>query len=523
LFSAAASAQTKISVFAPQQTGFDMNTNETTLGLEKMFNIDLQFETTTVDAAAAAEKRQISLASGSYPDVFMLIPWVDQFSRAELIKFGGQGVILPLDDLIEKYAPNLNAFFVKHPEYRALATAPDGKIWGLPQWNDCFHCSYASKLWINTDWLNKLGLTMPKTTEDMKNVLTAFKTKDPNGNGKADEIPLTSSKADVLIPYFMNAFTYDPRATDSQQNSLVLDGSKVAFGPAQDGWRKGLQYMASLFKDGLVDSGAFTQNRDAVKALGDNADAPIVGAATMLHPAILNTPDQADGRDQKYDPVPPLTGPDGTSYASFNLTSSPGATFVITNKATPEVQVAAIKMLDYFFTEGGAITTFFGPEGGEWKKPAEGDLALDPKVNPLYVQIPRDPNKPIPNLGWFALAQYAFDTDFRGAQVQPMDIHKMTGYERRLFEATVLYQGHEPKDKVFPYWLIWVPADQSEEVAQLQTNLTSYVTQSEAEFATGQRDINDDAAWADYLANLESLGLPRYLELYQAAYDAVKK
>lgn len=44
---------------------------------------------------------------------------------------------------------------------------------------------------INVEWLEKLYFDMPTTTEELKEVLIAFKTKDPNGNGKADEIPLS--------------------------------------------------------------------------------------------------------------------------------------------------------------------------------------------------------------------------------------------------------------------------------------------------------------------------------------------
>jgi len=60
----------------------------------------------------------------------------------------------------------------------------------------------------------------------------------------------------------------------------------------------------------------------------------------------------------------------------------------------------------------------------------------------------------------------------------------------------------------------------ADELAQLQVNLQNYVTQSNAEFITGQPDINDDAAGAAYLADIESLWQPRYLEIYQAGYDA---
>ncbi len=80
-----------------------------------------------------------------------------------------------------------------------MSTAPDGHIYALPQWADCYHCTYPDKLWINSTWLKKLGLQVPKTTEDLRNVLLAFKTKDPNGNGKADEIPMTTDVQDSSL------------------------------------------------------------------------------------------------------------------------------------------------------------------------------------------------------------------------------------------------------------------------------------------------------------------------------------
>ena len=100
--------------------------------LEEKFDVDLQFETTTYDSAAAGEKRQISLASGDYPDAYMLVPWVDQFNNDELVKLGGQGVLLPLDDLIGEDTPNIAAAFEDEPDFKELATSSDGNIWGLP-------------------------------------------------------------------------------------------------------------------------------------------------------------------------------------------------------------------------------------------------------------------------------------------------------------------------------------------------------------------------------------------------------
>lgn len=106
-----------------------------------------------------------------------------------------------------------------------MNTAPDGKIYGLTGLNECFHCSYPNKMWVNTKWLDQLNMKVPATTEEFKEMLKAFKTKDPNGNGKADEVPLSGSTENFgvhIIPYLMNGFIYD-----DDRNYLILNQGKV--------------------------------------------------------------------------------------------------------------------------------------------------------------------------------------------------------------------------------------------------------------------------------------------------------
>jgi putative aldouronate transport system substrate-binding protein len=509
-----------ITLFAPQGANGNLNNAWFTQHVEETLDLDLSFQTTTYDGNAARETRQISLASGDLPDVYMLVPWVDQFSKTELQRLANQGVIVPLNDLIEEHAPNIVQAFEETPEYKEFATAPDGNIYGMPQWNDCYHCSYSAKLWMRSDWLDELGLDVPTTTEEMREVLRAFKDEDPNGNGKADEIPLSGSTADLVLPYFMNAFLYTPQASDAFPSTLALNNGTVQLQASQDAWRDGLSYLASLFDEGLIDPGAFTDNRDALLAKGDNADAPLVGAATVQHPGLVVTLNQADGRDKDYDPVPPLTGPDGAQYATYNLPSIAGATFVITGEAGEETQVAAIKILDYMFSEEGHVLAQFGQEGIGWEPAADGEVALDETLEPTFRMIPGDPEQQAEAGGWGAMAQYNETEVFRNSQVADTDIYTADGFERRLFEATKLYEEHAAEDQIYPYWNVWFDPEVNSELATLQTNIEDYVNQSSLQFVTGQLDIDSDAEWDSYLQNLEGLGLSRYLELHQEAYEA---
>jgi putative aldouronate transport system substrate-binding protein len=507
-----------LDVFAPQAADWNLATNDFTQVVKQKFNLSIKWQTTTFDGGPAKEKRQISLASGDYPDLYLLIPWVDQFSQADLLKLANQGVVVPLNQLIDQYAPNVKKALDSTPEWKAMATAPDGKIYGMPQWVDCFHCTYQAKLWMNSAWLKKLGLEQPKTTEDMRKVLQAFKTQDPNGNGKADEIPLSADVRDVLIPYFMNAFIYDPQGTSGNNNStLVLNDGKVDIQANKDGWREGLKYLNSLYKDGLIDRGAFTQNPDALSQQGNHAGSVILGAATVLHPGIFVTTGSADGRDKQYDAVPPLTGPDGANYTGYNFPSAPGATFVLTSKATQEEQIQAIKLLDYMFTDEGQINAFWGKEGKTWMKPEPGDVALDKSLKPIFKQIPQKPGAKPPNSGWQALAQYNNTARYRNSEAIGTDIYSQEGYERRLYEATKLYAGKEDKSKIYPYWKVWIDPSLANEVATLQTNIDNYVQQNALQFVTGSKNIDTD--WDSYVKGLEGLGLKRYLEIQQTAYD----
>ena len=515
--------QEVITIFGEQGGQMDLNTNSFTLELEKKFGVDIDFQTTGYDSGAATEARQISLAGGELPEAYMLVPWASQFTQAELQRYGDQGVILPLNELIDEHAPNIVDALAEEPGFETLATAPDGKIWGLPQWNDCYHCSYPYKFWINTEWLANLGLEMPTTPDEFFDTMTAFKNGDPNGNGLADEIPITGSAQWSIVPYIMNAFIQNSFNTgagaNSQPISLGLDGHTVQMQTMQDGWREGLKFLNKLWAAGLVDSASFSQGGDTMQATGNTAGVPVVGGFTAIHTGIGMSIGQEDGREYQYNAMPPLNGADG-QLTTYQLPSVPGATFVITKAADEVEQKIIMEMMDYIFSPEGHVRAQQGEEGIGWRPAEEGEIALDPELEPTFVDIPPDEeNEADYNGSWGPMGQVFDTTEFRNSQVQPMDINTEEGFERRLFEATKLYEGLE-SDATFPYWNLWVPLEEASELASLTTNIESNVATATAEFTTGVRDPNDDGDWNAYLDGLKGLDVERYIEIWQAAYDA---
>jgi putative aldouronate transport system substrate-binding protein len=118
------------------------------------------------------------------------------------------------------------------------------------------------------------------------------------------------------------------------------------------------------------------------------------------------------------------------------------------------------------------------------------------------------------------MGQYNNTLAYRNAQVVPTDIYSEAGLERRLFQATKLYQGHEDKAQWFPQTSVWPDPSLSGELATLQTNLNSYVNQNQLAFITGSKNI--DTGWDAYVKGLDSTGMTRYLQIQQQAYDKYK-
>ena len=130
------------------------------------------------------EAKAAMLASGDLPDVLFKA----DLTTAEQMAYADAGVLIDLKPLLAEYAPNLWALLEAHPDWLQAVTLPDGKIVALPSINEL---SPQNAMWINQDWLTKLGLAMPTDWDSFVTVLQAFQTGDPNGNGKSDEIPLS--------------------------------------------------------------------------------------------------------------------------------------------------------------------------------------------------------------------------------------------------------------------------------------------------------------------------------------------
>jgi putative aldouronate transport system substrate-binding protein len=235
----------------------DYATNEFTKFYEQKTNVHIEWETCPNDSATLREKRNLLLAGGDYPDIF----FGAGITKDEEMIYGPQGVFIPLNSYIDKYSFEIKKMLDEVPFVKDSITASDGNIYTLPQVNDCYHCTMSQKMWINSTWLKNLDLRMPTTTQEFEEVLKAFKTRDPNGNGKADEIPLSGcipSWHTYLDGYLTCAFIY----TDGDETTArlyVTDDGKVETVVNKPEFKEAMAYINSLYAQGLIDPAAYTQ------------------------------------------------------------------------------------------------------------------------------------------------------------------------------------------------------------------------------------------------------------------------
>ena len=201
------------------------------------------------------------------------------FGDTELLKYAKQGVIINVEELIDTYMPNLQHVFEQAPEYRGMCEDEEGHIWALPWIEQLGYEKTAIQTvgnmsFINKDWLDFLGLSMPTTVDEFEAVLLAF--KDNADKLKAqfsidgDVIPMSCILNDGdQDPYILiNGFGEGYGDPDRGKHIAVTDEGKVVCVANSEGFKKGTQWLNKLYSEGLIDPEAFTQEWSTYVAKG---------------------------------------------------------------------------------------------------------------------------------------------------------------------------------------------------------------------------------------------------------------
>lgn len=458
--------------------------------LEKKTGTKVEFQ----HPPTGQEKDQFNLmlASGKLPDVIEY-GWGNAPKGADsLIK---EKRIIRLNELIDQYAPNLSKVLKEKPEFRKMITTDEGNIYVMPFLLGDEQLSSVNGPAIRKDWLDKLGLKPPTTIAEWETVLTAFRDKDPNGNGKKDEIPyLFTIKPDNEMDLnYMFVGAYGITA------DFYQEGGKVKYGPLDPQFKEYLTTMAKWYKDGLLDKDYATTDgklKDAKVTNNQLGSFSAYAGSGVGRYMSLMTP--ADPKVSIVGTTYPVlkTGDKALGQYTYPFT---GVGAAISSTAKNPEQI--IKWLDYKYGQEGSLLFNFGVEGQSYKMENGYPKYTDTILN--------NPNKlPITQ----AMAQY-FIANWSGPIVQ--DKRYIEQYftlpEQR--DAQKAWMAADHSKQMPP---ITLTSEESSKTSSIMNDVKTYRDEMINKFIMGAEPI---ANFDKFVQTIKGMGIDEAVKARQAALD----
>jgi|GEM_PF-672736 len=494
--------KTEFSVLTRTFAGQNMKTNKFSVWLEEKTGVKVNYQVVPIGEEGTPKVNNI-LAGGDLPDAMMLGPaWMGGFSRSQIYIYGQQGLFAPVGKLIDEFAPELLEVFKNVPKLRDDFTAPDGEMYAFPAVNQCYHCrSSEVRMWVNSTWLKRAGLKAPTTLDEFTAMLRAFKEKNPSG--LASSVPMSASKAgegSSFIGYIMQSFGYLPASNVSRE------GNKLIYAPTQDFYRDGLRYMAGLAKEGLLDKRSFTQTGDELKRQVMNPAGALVGLVQGGSQGSYADVEASNpkARYREYEVIAPVKNGSIGAVCPWDYSAGGVVGLIITkNCKDPETM---IRWADAQMNLEVCRSMPSGPlgVGFEWAK--KGQLGINGKQATFSRVAAGQDEK---NLGWYEWGPYNYQNDVRLSEsVDPAS----GSVEPALYEAGKLYEPFAVAEEKF-FTAPFFDESQAAQVGEWETNLGTYLSQSNAKFILGELDINDDKVWDNHKKKFQQLGQDQYLQL----------
>ncbi len=459
----------------------DWLNNQFFLRMEERTGVRFIYQQYTDAAAWKQAKDAMTEGSASLPDVLFKAA----LSTAECIDLREKGVLIDLKPYLRENCPSLWAVLEANPDYLEAITLPDGSIAALPFISEPAAQNY---MWVNREWLKTLRLEEPTTAQELVDVLTAFRDRDPNRNGKADEIPMG-----FLGPFDLKFLAHAFGLTANDYNIYAEDG-KVRFMPLADNYRLFVTWCRDLYREGLLDKNGFSIT-DEMRTVTDSKAAATYGIVLAGMAADIFQVTWAEN----YEIMMPLAYDGQREYRSFAGPVLRGAFAVTSHCKEPE---KLLQWVDFLYTQEGAILASIGQENVDYLVDGDGSWRLLESNQNNY-------------------EMYRAGTLIEGGAESP---GVLAGeFQRRISGGAMVQAILEKQDEFsqyarlpFPYYSL--SSAQEAQIAPLQAEIGYYVDMQLARWVLGEEEISDDS-FTRFEQKLNELGLERFLAFWQDILD----
>lgn len=431
------------------------------------------------------------------------------FSDSDLLRYADQGVIIPLEDYIDKCMPNLQAVFEKYPEYRVMCTATDGHIYALP-WIEQLGSektaiqTIGDMSFINKNWLDFLGLEMPETTDEFEQVLIAFRDhaselqEEFGIEGSIIPMSCIMNNGDQDPSIIINGFGEGYGDADRGRHIAVTDDKQVICSSTQEGYKEGIEWLHKLYTEDLLDPECFTQEWSTYVSKGKSGRYGVCFTWDVANIATL------DG----WVPLPPLKA-DVTNITPQNSSFTSGfdrGRCVVTAMAKHPALVCT--WLDQMYDPMQSPQNNWGTYGDEgfnifeMSENSEGEPMLKHAklgdASPVEVREAQCVGGPLAVLN-----------DYYNVYVTCPD-----DAQYRLDWIKDTYTPYMTRKYVYPN--VFMSTEDTEQISNLQADICTYIDTSKSSWIMNGMS---DGEWDAYLKKLDDYGLQDYLNVYQKYLD----
>lgn len=489
----------------PANTESEPNKRTIFKRLQEKTNVEIDW--TAIQADQWSDKISLEMANTKNMTDFIFSAG---FSDNDLLKYAKQGVIIPLEEYIDAYMPNLQAVFEKYPEYRTMCTDTDGHIWALPWIEQLGNEKTAIQTignmsFINKKWLDFLNLEVPTTVDEFEQVLIAFR-------DHASEIQAEFGIDGSIIPMscivndgdqdpslIINGFGEGYGDADKARHIAVTNDKEVICSATQDGYKEGIEWLHKLYEEGLIDTESFTQEWSTYVAKGKSGRYGVCFSWDVAN--IDNLEDWV--------PLPALTA-DTRNITPQNGSFTSGfdrGRCVVTAVAENPALICA--WLDQMYDPFQSPQNNWGTYGEdddfdifELSKNAEGGEML--KHAPLGDASPVEVREAESVGGPLAVLNDYYDVYV----TCPDDA------QYRLDWIKEYYTPDMNLDYVYPN--VFMNQEDTKKLSDLQTDIEKLINANKSDWI--MNGFTDDD-WNQYLSELDGYGLEEYLQIFQKYLD----
>ena len=451
---------------------------------------------------AWGQQKSAKMAAGDFPDIGLAL-----YDSTDVTKYSSQ-----FEDMSKDLSklPNVQKFFKAQPDAKKFAE-DNGHLYLLPSDRGKGYRVSATHMFINKTWLDKLGLPVPTTWGELKTTLEAFKTKDPNGNGKADEVPmnirglgfglwspLTLMNSTGLTTSFMGA-------SASSQGYYVKNG-KVASYLTSNELKDTISYLHSLMAEGLIPKDALTRDASKYNSQTISDGKTAISGVTF---GWSNYSEFGDKLADQYITLPPLKqkASDPDSQVKWDY-SQPAAEYAYVLSLNPKTanKDAALKLINAMYSEKLSVSGFYGSIPDIVTDNGNHKYTIDKAK--AYAEYPDTRAVALQDrfAGWIP-DDVTIVNDTNAEQVTASD---------QAVRETIKKNVDPVKDVI----LIWVHPS-SEDMDTLSNNNTAIFNYTDNQLAKWVQKGGIDSEWSDYLKKVKepTLGLDTNIKIWQKYYD----